>query len=93
MEFEVVKHFYEMDKQIKEVIDAADTKCADFSSIHWTFIKWYDSYPEISEFMDMLDQLGDEHYGMIRLGEEYDDVEYYGDPPFFDMYVNRSIEW
>lgn len=89
---EVVKGFYKMDKQIKELIDAADF-CDDFSSIHWTYIKWYDSYEDITAFMDMLDQIGDENYGMIRLGDDFDDMEYYGDPPSFDMYVNRSIEW
>ena len=88
----VVKKFYELDKQIKELIDGAQY-CDDFSSILWDWIKWYDNYPEISAFMDMLDQLGCEDYGMIRVGEEYDDVEYYGDPPLFDMYVNRSIQW
>jgi len=90
---EVVKRFYEMDKQIKELIDGADTKCDDFSSIYWERIKWYDSYEDITAFMDMLDQIGEENYGMIRMGEDYDDVGHYGDPPFFDMYVNRSIEW
>lgn len=91
---EVVKGFCEMDKQIKELIDVADTKCDDFSSIRWTRIKWYENDDEaIVAFMDMLDQLGDENYGMIRLGEALDDVEYYGDPPSFDMYVDRSIEW
>ena len=44
-------------------------------------------------FMDMLDQLGDENYGMIRLGEENDDVGYYGNTNKFDMYVERRIEW
>ena len=39
--------------------------------------------------MDMLDQLGDENYGMIRLGEESDDVGHYGCTDKFDMYVER----
>ena len=90
---EVVKVFYKMDKQIKELIDAADTKCADFSSIHWGWIKWYDNFEDITAFMDMLDQIGDENYGMIRLGDDVNDVEHYGDPSSFDMYVNRTIEW
>jgi hypothetical protein len=89
---EVVKHFYEMDKQIKELIDGAEF-CDDFSSILWGWIKWYDDFEDIAAFMHMLDQLGEENYGMIRMGEDYDDVEYYGDPPSFDMYVNRSIQW
>ena len=59
---------------------------------HW--IKWYENDDEaIMAFMDMLDQLGDENYGMIRLGEESDDVGYYGCPSSFDMYVERNIQW
>ena len=49
--------------------------------------------PLVMAFMDMLDQLGDENYGMIRLGEESDDVGYYGCPSSFDMYVERNIQW
>ena len=92
----VVKKFYELDKQIKELIDASesDRTWEGINAIHWDWIKWYEDDDEaIMAFMDMLDQLGDENYGMIRLGEESDDVGYYGCPSNFDMYVNRSIEW
>jgi len=35
----------------------------------------------------------DVHYGAIVLGEDVDDINYYGKPWEFDMYVNRSIEY
>ena len=92
----VVKKFYELDKQIKQLIDDSEDSLAwvRLQAIHWDWIKWYEDDDEaIITFMDMLDQLGDENYGMIRLGEETDDVGYYGCPCNFDMYVNRSIEW
>ena len=91
----VVKKFYELDKQIKELIDGSEnsTGWEQIQALNWGWIKWYDDFEDIAAFMHMLDQIGDENYGMIRLGEESDDVEYYGDPPSFDMYVNRSIEW
>ena len=92
----VVKKFYELDKQIKELIDGSEnsTGWEQIQALHWDWIKWYEDDDEaIAAFMDMLDQLGDENYGMIRLGEESDDVGHYGDPSNFDMYVERNIQW
>ena len=54
-------------------------------------IKWYESYPEIVSIVKFLDQLNDEDYGFIRLGEENDDIEYKGSPYDFDMYVNKEV--
>ena len=92
----VVKKFYELDKQIKEIIENSEN-CYDFnhiSCIHWNEIRWYEDTDEaVIAFMHMLDQIGDENYGMIRVGDEFDDVEYYGNTCDFEMYVNRSIEW
>ena len=92
----VVKKFYELDKQIKEIIEDSEN-CYDFnhiSCIHWNEIRWYEDTDEaVIAFMHMLDQIGDENYGMIRVGDEFDDVEYYGNTCDFEMYVNRSIEW
>jgi len=92
----VVKKFYELDKQIKEIIEDSEN-CYDFnhiSCIHWNEIKWYEDTDEaVIAFMHMLDQIGDENYGMIRVGDDFGDVEYYGNTCDFHMYVNRSIEW
>ena len=92
----VVKKFYELDKQIKELIDDSEnsTGWEQIQALHWDWIKWYEDDDEaIMAFMDMLDQLGDENYGMIRLGEESDDVGHYGCTDKFDMYVERNIQW
>ena len=91
----VVKKFYELDKQIKELIDDSEnsTGWEQIQALHWDWIKWYDGDEAIMAFTDMLDQIGDENYGMIRLGEESDDVGYYGSPSNFDMYVERNIQW
>ena len=92
----VVKKFYELDKQIKELIDDSEnsTGWEQIQAMHWDWIKWYEDDDEaIMAFMDMLDQLGDENYGMIRLGEEIDDVGHYGSTDKFDMYVERNIQW
>ena len=92
----VVKKFYELDKLIKELIDDSEnsTGWEQIQALHWDWIKWYEDGDEaIMAFMDMLDQLGDENYGMIRLGEESDDVGHYGCTDKFDMYVERNIQW
>ena len=92
----VVKKFYELDKQIKELIDGSENSIGweQIQALHWDWIKWYEDDDEaIMAFMDMLDQIGDENYGMIRLGEENDDVGYYGSTDKFDMYVERNIQW
>ena len=92
----VVKKFYELDKQIKQLIDDSEnsTGWEQIQAMHWDWIKWYEDDDEaIMAFMGMLDQLGDENYGMIRLGEESDDVGHYGCTDKFDMYVERNIQW
>ncbi len=91
----VVKKFYELDKQIKQLIDDSEDSIGweKIQALHWDWIKWYGDDEAIMAFVDMLDQIGDENYGMIKLGEESDDVRYYGCPSNFDMYVERSIQW
>ena len=73
-----------------------DLKRDTDGAYYWSYIKWYETYPCISALvgvMDLLDEMClDGHYGLIRLGEEYDDYEMRGDPSEFDMYINRSIE-
>ena len=49
-----------------------------------TGIKWYDSYPDIAAFLNMLETLANEgedgiegyNYEMVRLGEDTDDIEF-----------------
>tara|TARA_Y100001937_G_scaffold67254_1_gene92004 strand:+ start:16076 stop:16402 length:327 start_codon:yes stop_codon:yes gene_type:complete len=89
----VVKIFAEMDNNIQELIEFADTADYDAGSFRWQHVKWYEDYPDITAFMDMLYQLHDEDYGMIRLGESEDDIERYGCPCDFEIWVTRSIEW
>ena len=91
----VVKKFYELDKQIKELIDDSENSIGweQIQALHWDWIKWYDDDEDIMAFIDMLDQIGDENFGMIRLGEESDDVGHYGSTDKFDMYVERNIQW
>ena len=57
----------------------------------WEHVKWYDSYPEVSEVMEFLSELEEENYGFIRVGEEPSDVEEKGSPYDFDLGVRMSV--
>ena len=59
-------------------------------------LKFYESYPDVRALLNVLNLIEEENpdeveYGMIRIGEEVDDIEYYGDPYAFDMSVCREI--
>ena len=97
-----------VEPHVVEVIDAAKMMCDDLraafanavingnsncTDFRWDSVKWYDGYKDVDAVMSLLHSLPDEDYGMIRIGEEVGDVEYYGEPSEFDMYVNQCIEW
>ena len=47
---------------------------------HFKDVKWYDSYPDVQRFMQMLEELGDtsvHKYAIefVRIGEDNDDTE------------------
>ncbi len=41
--------------------------------LHWTYVKWYSEFPEVSYIMKFVTGL--DCYQFIRLGEELDDNE------------------
>ena len=63
----------------------------EYNSLRFDHIKWYESYKEIELFDTFLNNLPEDSYHFIRLGEDFDDTETRG---YFDsgMYINRSIE-
>ena len=64
--------------------------------LYFDHVKWYEGYNDVDVFnrlMEMLDAHGlEDLYGLIRIGEETDDIEQRGATYEFDLYVNRSIE-
>lgn len=91
----------ELRARVKELLAHADRHYTDASSgaevWYWEWIKWYDCYPvgyqDISFIMDALNELDDEDYRFIRIGEEYDDTEVSGgfwENPF-DFELTRSM--
>lgn len=52
---------------------------------HWEWIKWYNSYPEVAFVENFLNDLDDEDYCFLRIGEDLGDIEQQGffyDDPF-----------
>ena len=64
--------------------------------LYWTTtsVKWYSHYSEVQTLNKLLEALDMENpnlYGMIRTGEDNNDIEEWGEPQEFDLYVNRSF--
>ena len=55
-------------------------------------VKWYESYTEVSEVMSFLNNLDDENFGFIRIGEELGDIELLGTPYDFNLNYSCKID-
>ena len=86
-----------MDKELDEIISEGTLNSGRTTGMPtdmcWEGTKWYTNYPDVAALMNILEQLPEEDYGFLRIGEETDDIEYLGDPSGYDMYVSRRIEW
>lgn len=57
------------------------------------WIKWYAGlYSEVDKIENLLSALDDEDYGFIRVGEDYTDIDLFGHPFEYGLYVNVNIE-
>ncbi len=68
--------------------------------VYWEIedIKWYHDYPDVAECMKFFDMLVDDLpykneqvFGAIRLGEESNDIEEWGSPHQYDIYVISQL--
>ena len=73
--------------------ECVESENEDGTLYHWTDIKWYDSFQEVSFIESFLDTIHCEDYAFIRIGEETDDNEHRGDSDIFGLCINRSIGW
>lgn len=53
--------------------------------------KWYGSYPEIQQIEAFFEKLPVEQFGAVRIGEELNDVQTWGDPWEMGIEVLQSI--
>ena len=72
---------------------------------YWLFSGWkfYDSYQEVQDIQNFFDALDEESiqapnstyqyavYGAIRIGVNEDDVQSWGDPNEYQIYLHRAI--
>ena len=87
--------------EVKPLLETADRHFTDPSTKaeawYWDSIKWYIDdpvyYPEINFMQELIQGLDEEDYRFIRVGEDYDDTEVYGDftENPFDLVLARGI--
>lgn len=70
---------------------------SDDNLMYWFFTgwKWYPSYPEVKaveKFVAAVMQEDDTTIGIVRIGEELDDITYDGDPFTLGLDVYRTID-
>lgn len=53
--------------------------------------KWYDSYQEIRDIEAWFNSMQDEEFGAMRMGEDDNDTETWGQPYDFDICLNRYL--
>ena len=77
--FKEVLEEWESDFNFRDARKIIDFECND--------VKWYDSYQVVSDFMGMLESIGELGYAVefIRVGEDNDDIERieYGNPNWY----------
>lgn len=61
-----------------------------------TSMKWHDSYEDIKAFNVWLDKLtasmGNDSFGLMRLGEEFGDIQEWGCPADYNIFVEQKID-
>lgn len=79
-------------KNLEEMFDVEHLENEVVFSANW--LKWYPEYPDVAAIESYMDWLDNEdlsgHYQFIRIGEEFNDIEFRGDLTLF--YVSRTIE-
>ena len=80
-------------EDIAFLYDYVESENEDGTLYHWSDLKWYDSYAEVSFIETFINSLDYEDYAFIRIGEESDDNDHRGDSDIFRLCINRSIGW
>jgi hypothetical protein len=53
--------------------------------------KWYDSYEEIRAIEAWFESMADDEFGAMRMGEDDDDNQTWGQPYDYDICLNRYL--
>ena len=76
----------------------------DLLQFQWDYTKWYESFEEVGRVMKEVGnmEMNEQHenvryhhwpFGMIIMGEEFQDIEYFGDPFAVGIQLNRELKW
>lgn len=84
---------------VKSIINDADIHKKDGAVfLYWDYIKWYDipgGDPDVCAFMSNLNEIDEESWYMIIIGEDVNDIEingsYYNNP--FHLSLLRNISF
>lgn len=79
---------------LEESMHAVDSEShAEF--FHWNSVKWYLMFEEITCINSVMEELDDEDFLFIRIGEDFEDLEiqgrYWENP--FNLDVVRTVEF
>ena len=58
----------------------------------WEYQKWYVSFPDVFAMTRFMNNIDDENYRFLRIGEEPQDIEEEGYLDCEGMYISRYIE-
>ena len=86
----------EIPKQVLENFNRKDENADNSSPVYYYYLngfKWYTEYPEVLAVEDWFNSMDYEEFGAMRLGEDYGDVEYWGNPTEFNIYFRQHIEF
>ena len=80
---------------VGELLSEADNHHfhGEYNKYMWDHVKWYEDCPEVAALMGILRQFKDHSWAMLRVGEDYEDIETINDPWEYDINLNRSIDW
>jgi hypothetical protein len=81
-------------KNIGELLQDAEKHENEYAVLlRWQDIKWYLDYNDVGAFMKSLENLDEDDYLFVRIGDDMDDTQtcgYWWDNTF-DVSINRSI--
>lgn len=83
----------------RNFLEEANTHSIDSESFaeffHWDSVKWYLMFEEIACINSVMEELDDEDFLFIRIGEDFEDIEilgrYWENP--FNLDVVRTVEF
>lgn len=58
----------------------------------WEYQKWYESFPDVFAITRFMNNIDDENYRFLRIGEEPQDIEEEGYLECEGMHIQRYIE-